>query len=125
MANILVIEDQESMLRTLSTLLELEGYQVFTALEKDSVLDILDKHPIDLILLDVYLEMRDGKKVNGLEFLDDIRRNSVKKDIRVLMTSGSDLQDQVRQAGADGFIMKPYMPDTLLTLIQSHLGMNG
>lgn len=125
MASILVIEDQESMMRTLSTLLELEGYQVFTALEKDSVLDILDTHPIDLILLDVYLEMRDGKTVNGLELLDDIRRNSAKKDIRVLMTSGSDLQDQVKQAGADGFIMKPYMPDTLLKLIKSHLGMNG
>lgn len=125
MASILVIEDQESMMRTLSTLLELEGYQVFTALEKDSVLDILDTHPIDLILLDVYLEMRDGKTVNGLELLDDIRRNSAKKDIRVLMTSGSDLQDQVKQAGADGFIMKPYMPDNLLKLIESHLEMNG
>lgn len=125
MANILVIEDQEPMLQTLSTLLELEGYQVFTALETDSILDILDDHPIDVILMDVYLELKNGEKVNGIEILDDIRRNSAKQDICILMTSGSDLQDQVKQAGADGFIMKPYMPDTLLALIQSHLRMNG
>lgn len=109
------------MLETLSTLLKLEGHEVFTALDKEDILNILRNKQIDLILLDVYLHSEQGEEINGLELLDDIRRHPDVSDVRVLMTSGSDLREQVEQAGADGFLMKPYMPKDLLSSIQSQL----
>jgi len=121
MARVLLIEDQESLVDTLSTLLALEGHRVFTALEKSEVQAILKNEAIELILLDVYLVSEEGEEISGMEILDDIRRNQELTDTPVIMTSGSDLEDQVTEAGADGFLMKPYMPDQLLSLIQSQL----
>lgn len=121
MANVLLIEDQESLLDTLSTLLALEGHHVYTALEKSEVQEILKNEAIELILLDIFLVSEEGEEINGMEILDEIRRNQALKDTAVIMTSGSDLEEQVIKAGADGFLMKPYMPDQLLSLIQSQL----
>jgi CheY-like chemotaxis protein len=121
MANLLIVEDQQRMAQTLSTLLELEGHRVFNALERSEVLQAVGEDHIDLVLLDVYLTTENGQEVNGLEILDQIRRLPGGGDPIVIMTSGSDLRKQVIEAGADGFLMKPYMPERLLTLIQSHL----
>jgi len=125
MANVLVVEDQQRMAHTLSTLLELEGHSVFNALEGSAVLKLVVEEGIDIVLLDVHLSTENGQEISGMEILDRIRRQPGSGDPIVIMTSGSDLQEQVIQAGADGFLMKPYMPDRLLTLIQSHLAESG
>lgn len=119
MKRVLLIEDQESILTSLQTLLELEGYQVFSAITKPAIEDRLSNHAIDLVLLDVYLRTDDGQQINGYQILDAIRRTTEWRDIRVLMTSGEDLEDQAMQAGADGFLLKPYMPNQLVRFIQT------
>lgn len=121
MAKVLIVEDQERMAQTLSTLLELEGHRVFQALEVPEVLRVVQEEGIDVILLDVHLTTENGTEVSGIDILDQIRRQPENGDPIVIMTSGRDLEEQVFQAGADGFLLKPYMPDRLLTLIQSHL----
>ncbi len=119
MKRVLLIEDQQSILTSLQTLLELEGHQVFSASTKPDIEETLSNHAIDLVLLDVYLRSDDGQQINGYQILDAIRRSPEWRDIRVLMTSGEDLNDQAIQAGADGFLLKPYMPDQLVSLIQT------
>lgn len=121
MKHLLLVEDQENILISLKTLLEFEGHQVFTAITKKAIEEHLRKHAIDLVLLDVYLRTDDGQQINGYEILDTIRRTPEWRDIRVLMTSGEDLREQAIEAGADGFLMKPYIPDKLVDSIQSHL----
>jgi len=118
---ILLVEDQESILTSLTTLLEIEGHQVYPAVSEESVQKVLANRTIDLILLDVYLQTKGGQEINGYQILDTIRRKPEWRDIRVLMTSGEDLREQAIEAGADGFILKPYLPDELVDLIQSHL----
>ena len=51
--------------------------------------------------------------------LRTIRSDNRISDMRVLMTSGMDLKDQCVEAGADGFLLKPYMPDDLIQLIRA------
>lgn len=120
MMQVLLIEDQESVLASLKTLLELEGHRVFSAITKPAIKKTLSDQPIDLILLDVYLRTDDGQQINGYDILDTIRRTPEWRDIYVLMTSGEDLKEQAIQAGADNFLLKPYMPDQLVSLIQTH-----
>lgn len=119
MKRVLLIEDQQSILTSLQTLLELEGHQVFSACTKSTIEETLSNQAIDLVLLDVYLRTDDGQQINGYQILDTIRRTPEWRDIRVLMTSGEDLEEQAMQAGADGFLLKPYMPDQLVSSIQT------
>jgi len=102
-------------------LLELEGYKVFTATTKKGIEKALEAHPIDLVLLDVYFQNDQGENTNGYDILEMIHRTPAWRDTRVLMTSGEDFREQALQAGADGFLLKPYDPDTLVNLIRSKL----
>lgn len=124
MSRLLLIEDRESILLSLKTLLELEGYKVFTATAQESVEKILKERAIDLVFLDVHFRTDDGKEVNGYRILETIRKTPAWEDIRVLMTSGEDSRDQALQAGADGFILKPYLPEKLVNLVQLTLEEN-
>lgn len=124
MSQLLLVEDRESILISLKMLLELEGYEVFTAATKESVQEILEGQAIDLVLLDIYFNNDDSNEFNGYEILEKIRRTPEWRDIRVLMTSGEDFRDQALQAGADGFILKPYIPDKLVNLVQLKLAEN-
>jgi DNA-binding response OmpR family regulator len=117
---VMLIEDDETMLSLITTLLEFEGFQV-SQLEKDGCLeDILDciRHEKpELILLDVHL-----RRTNGFDLLERMRQDEELKSTRVLMSSGMELSKQCDQGGADGFILKPYMPEELVGKIRSFLG---
>lgn len=110
----MLVEDDATMQAVLRTLLELEGFQVSVAPDKKEIVDIIqsirDAHP-DIILLDVHLH-----KASGFDVLQQLRQDSDAgmKQTRVIMSSGSDVKDQCLKAGADDFLMKPYMPDELI-----------
>ncbi|MBS1249388.1 MAG: hypothetical protein MAG431_00966 [Chloroflexi bacterium] len=74
-----------------------------------------------LILLDVHLRADDGTQISGYEILEHIRRTPELEDIKVIMTSGIDLREQAREAGADDFVLKPYIPDELMDSIQANI----
>jgi CheY-like chemotaxis protein len=109
MPKVLLAEDDYTMISLLKTLLGMEGYQVSTLLEKtgDVIKNVRREMP-DVILLDVHLGSQ-----NGVELLRKIRQAADLKSIKVIMTSGMDMQDQCLAAGADDFLLKPYMPDDL------------
>lgn len=121
MTKILIVEDNQTILGLLKTLLELEGYQVFFSDEKNEIYQILSQVSPDLVLLDIHLRTDDGQEVSGYEILGHIRRTPEFKNIRVLMTSGIDLHEQALNAGADDFILKPYIPDDLVNSIQANI----
>ena len=66
--NILVVDDDREIVRSLAKLLEVEGYQVYKAYHGLEALDILMERQIHLILLDVMMP-----KLNGLSALMKIR----------------------------------------------------
>ena len=60
MINILVIEDEENIRTIIKKVLTREGYKVLEAGSAEEGLEIIDKKPIDLIVLDVTLPNMDG-----------------------------------------------------------------
>lgn len=115
---VVLIEDDETMRTLLGELLRMEGYHVVSlgSIEpEDSVLSQLLEQEPDLVLLDVNIHGRDT-----FDFVRNLR--SKRKAIRVLMSSGMPLESESIKVGADGFLMKPFMPDELLNKVQHLLG---
>jgi DNA-binding response OmpR family regulator len=114
MLKIMVIEDDPKMLSLLTTLLNLEGFLVKvpeTHTAEGLLHEILRERP-EIALVDVNLNLG-----NGLDLVRAIRQAPEIKETCVLMSSGSNLKAECTQAGANGFIMKPYMPDELIKQI--------
>ena len=121
MSKIMLIEDDQTMAGLLTILLGIEGFDVFAFKGGGDILPgIRSEHP-EVILLDVNLKNLGGRITSGFDLLPLIRQDEELCQICVIISSGMNYQDESKAAGADGFIMKPYMPDTLLKLIKSKL----
>ena len=115
MTKVLLADDDFTMVSLLKTLLNLEGYQVMTLLDKpgDILANIRASNP-DVLLLDVYLGDR-----NGMDLVRRIRKDEELKKIRIIMVSGLDKTEECLAAGADKFLLKPYMPNELFDLLRA------
>lgn len=118
MQTILLAEDDQTMVSLLRTLLEIEGFKVITfgGKTQEELINLLVSNKPDIMLMDVNLH-----KINGVDALRMLRQNTRLKDLRVIMTSGSDLKDVCVKEGANYFLMKPFMPDTLIKAINGQL----
>lgn len=116
MAKVLLIEDDPTMLSLLNTLLEIEGYEVVQLESFDNVVESVHSIAPDVILMDVHLE-----DIDGLGLLESIRKENAFEGIKVIMSSGMDFNDESLLKGANGFLLKPYMPDELIKLINQLL----
>ena len=113
---ILVVDDDREIVRSLSKLLEMEGYRVFKAYHGLEALDIMMAEKIHLILLDVMMP-----QLNGLSALMKIRE---KNNIPIIMLSAkTEESDKVLglSMGADDYVTKPYNTAELMARIKSQL----
>jgi two-component system, OmpR family, response regulator MprA len=113
---ILIIEDDEAILKVLRRVLTYEGYQVDTAVDGQSGLNLArNEHP-DIIVLDWLLPGMDGLEV--------CRRLRLSGSVPVLMLTAKDtVHDRVQglDAGADDYVVKPFEIDELLARIRALL----
>ena len=116
MHKIMLIEDDPTMLSLLRTLLRMEKYETVTLSEQENVLDAIYRDRPDAILLDVHLTQG-----NGVDLLREIRSDPSLHNVFVIMQSGMNLAIECKAAGADTFLLKPYMPDTLIQAIKDGL----
>jgi two-component system response regulator AdeR len=114
MTKIALIEDDDTMRSLLKTLLEIEAFQVVSFDPVENPLEKLSSEQPDVLLLDVHL-----KYGNGINLLKTIRETDDLNSLVVLMTSGMDLEATCLKYGANGFLLKPYMPDDLINWIRS------
>ena len=114
--NILVVDDDREIVRSLGKLLELEGYRVKKAYNGMEALDILMTEQIHLILLDVMMP-----KMNGLSALMKIRE---KNNIPIIMLSAkTEESDKVigLSMGADDYVTKPFSPSEMVARVKAHM----
>ena len=113
MQKVLLAEDDITMVSLLKTLLKMEGFEV-VALDADAdVPNAVRREKPDVLLLDVHLSRQ-----SGLEILDAIRSSDDIDNVSVVMSSGANVKEECLRHGATGFILKPYMPDDLITLLK-------
>ena len=115
MPRILLVDDDSTMVGLLKILLTMEGYQVATLMDKPG--DILENIRLakpDILLIDIFL----GDQ-NGLDIVRQVRQIPGMRRIKIVMVSGTDKVDECRAAGADAFLLKPYMPNDLFDILRS------
>lgn len=117
MPKIMLIDDDETMISLLKTLLEMDGFEVYSTSNWEGIPADVEKSGVDLVLMDCNLP-----GVEGMEILADMRRMPELASIRIIMTSGMDMEYRAMAAGADAFLLKPFTPDTLYELIKTFLG---
>ena len=114
MLKILLADDDYTMVALLKTLLKMEGYQVATLMDKSGdILENIRHEKPDVLLIDIYLGDR-----NGLDVVRQIRQLPHLKGLRIIMASGIDKTKECLAAGADFFLLKPYMPNELFDILR-------
>jgi len=117
--NILIVDDEKDICITLSKILSSKGFLVKVALNSDAAINEIKKTPIDLILLDVWLE---GSKKNGLQLLKIIKNYN--PNTPVILISGHaniDIAVKAIKEGAFYFIEKPFKSEKLFLIIDRAL----
>jgi DNA-binding response OmpR family regulator len=117
METILIVEDDQAMLRGLKDNFEFKGYGTLTAADGEQGLDLaLNKKP-DLILLDIMLP-----KINGYEICRLIRQEKLDMPI-IMLTAKGEESDIVLglNLGADDYVTKPFSIKELLARVAAFL----
>jgi two-component system alkaline phosphatase synthesis response regulator PhoP len=117
MADILVVEDEESILMALKDDLTLEGYTVATATDGEAGLIAASEKRYDLLILDIMLPI-----MNGFDVCRKLRERGVTTPIIMLTARGQEV-DRVLglELGADDYVTKPFSPRELQARIKAIL----
>ena len=116
---ILIVEDEESLLKLESILLTSKGYQVQGVASGAAALEAIAEDPPDLVLLDIMLP-----EIDGFEVCQRIKQNEMTKHIPVIMlTAKKSREDMSRgeKVGADWYITKPFKSAMVIETIQRFL----
>jgi CheY-like chemotaxis protein len=127
---ILVVDDDQIILKTLSIVLNSNGYQVFTAPDGPGAASIVTQERPDLILLDILFPPDaanvGGALQDGFFIIEWLRRMGEAKDIPIIIISGDksvkDKKHALATGGVVGFFPKPIDRIALLAAIRATLG---
>lgn len=117
---ILVVEDDAYCRDLLDQILTMNGYLVHVASNGLEGLSVLQNSVPDLILLDMKMPV-----MNGWEFS---RRLKEERDCAipvVIISAAEDIRSRALEAGADGWLEKPFDLDDLLSAVESFVNRNG
>ena len=113
---ILIADDSESIREILAFSLERAGYSVLVATDGLEAFNILDGRPVDLLLTDYHMP-----NVNGLELITRVRQLDAYKYMPILVLTTekqTDFVKEAREAGATGWLLKPFNTDKLLQTLR-------
>ncbi len=112
---ILIVDDSESIREVVSFTLANAGHDVQKAVDGDDALTQLDGTAYDLIITDLHMPNK-----NGIELIREVRKMDAYKFIPILFLtteSQTEKKKEAKEAGATGWIVKPFVPDKLLAAI--------
>lgn len=117
MARILVVDDEVDVVRMVVRTLEARGHVVDTARDGEAALAQIAAHPPALVVIDVNLP-----RLTGLEVCARIKADPATRGIWVVMMSAAYLSladaDLSPDRGADEFLMKPFVRETLIRNVE-------
>jgi CheY-like chemotaxis protein len=110
----MIVDDDRITVRLLTTLLEIDGFDVSVAPTGREVVTLARQVRPDLILMDYHLEDMDGVQV-----VHQIRALPEFQHLPIIMVSGMNVEPEALAAGSTCFLMKPFDPDSLQNLFNS------
>ena len=112
---IMTVDDSVSMRMMVSFSLSEAGFGVVEAVNGIDALSKLDEHDVSMVLADVNMS-----EMDGIDFLGKVRSHPRHKFTPVIMLtteSDEEIKEKGRQAGATGWIVKPFKSEQLIKLI--------
>ncbi|MBT0159720.1 response regulator [Candidatus Bathyarchaeota archaeon A05DMB-2] len=114
---ILVVDDDKSILRTFTRILQKNGYDIDSAETGKEAIEKAEARHYDLALVDVRLPDMDGTDLLAK------MRNTSQDTIKIMITGFPSLENGIKalDEGADAYLVKPVKPEELLMLIEEKL----
>ena len=114
---VLVVDDDSGIGEMLKTLLEFYDFEVVVSERPDEAEELIEKHHIDLVMLDMLIS-----GVNGTDVCARLKKDEQTSGVPILMMSAlHDAGKKCKEAGADDFIAKPFEMDQLIEKINEIL----
>ncbi|MFP5212828.1 MAG: response regulator [Acidobacteriota bacterium] len=117
---IMTVDDSASVRQMVSFTLRDAGYEVIEAVDGKDALTKLAAAPVNMILTDLNMPNMDG-----IELIRNVRGGSVCKFVPIIMLtteSQAEKKQEGKAAGATGWIVKPFKPEQLLTVVRKVIG---
>jgi len=115
--SVLIVDDDASVRKTLSSILCLEGYLVQTMDNGKQALKAVEKEHFDVALIDIQLP-----DIKGVYLLSKLKLKQPRM-VRIIITGFPSMDNAIKAVneGADGYVLKPFDPEQLLETIRKHL----
>ena len=119
MTSILIIEDDDIMLKAIRNILTKAGYNVITAKDGKEAFEKMDNCEYEIVITDLMMPY-----ANGLEVVSRLRSDSTKRHVSIIVVSSVGNEEPITEAfrlGADDYLKKPIMAGELLLRIKKLL----
>ena len=116
---ILIVDDEPSIVVPIQFLMEQQGYSVLVAENGEDALDVIYKYKPDLILLDIMLP-----RIDGYEVCEIVRLNPEYRGIKIIFLTAKGREVEIAKGlslGADAYIIKPFSNTELVAKVQELL----
>ena len=114
---ILIIDDDPTLLKMLQSFLESHGYEVVTANDGEQGLQQIKANVPDLILLDVQMP-----KMNGYTFVVELKKQTAMKAVPiVVLTAKEGMAEIFKVEGVKEYMTKPFHPQKILEAVQKYI----
>jgi two-component system, chemotaxis family, chemotaxis protein CheY len=117
---IMTVDDSTSVRQMISFTLVDAGYKVLEAVDGTDAMNKLGNNLVDMMITDLNMP-----KMDGIELIKSVRKMSQYKFIPIIMLtteSENSKKQKGKEAGATGWIVKPFKPDQLIAVVKKVLG---
>lgn len=119
MANkrILIVDDEENLTKALDSFFRPKGYDVYIANSGEAALELLGKHKMDALLLDLNMP-----GIDGVEIAQAVKRKYEDTKVLILTAYSEEYRDRLASIKVEGIVSKPFGVLTLIKRIEELLG---
>ncbi|KKC35876.1 chemotaxis protein CheY [Devosia epidermidihirudinis] len=112
---VLTVDDSRTILAMLHHTLSNAGFEVLQAEDGQQGLDVLRNEAVDVVITDINMPVMDG-----IEFIKQVRATGLHQSLPILILTtetSQDKREQGKAAGGTGWIVKPFDPEKLISVI--------
>lgn len=117
---VMTVDDSVSIRQMIVETLEDVNFDVLEAEDGQDAMDLLEKESVDLVITDLNMP-----RMDGIELIKKIRNNPDHRFIPIIMLtteSAREKKEMGRNAGATGWIVKPFDAESLLRVVKKVIG---